>query len=383
MIWTSTTNLAISSDASPSERDHQFAQGVISLDGPVARCQGRGVVETVYEPFGVGPFPVGVRTLQLTDGARGRQFPCELWYPAELSWAEVNPGGESRGAPPIRDLVPLVVFSHLSGGHRRSSTFLCRHLASHGYAVAALDHSEVVAPELAAPPQESASAREARIAAVVASRVPDLCFAVASLLDDRRGGDVRLEQTQVGVVGHSFGGWAALATPELESRIRAVVALAPGGASRPRPGILPVELSFAWGRDISTVFLTGDEDVMTPLDGVVELFERTPGSKRMFVVRGADHLHFLDNVQEAHESLRQATLPGEAAWIPAAMRPIAQLCPPGQAHEAIRGFTLAHLDATLRDDRTAEDFLEQTASDQGTGRSVHPLQGQPSPSQGH
>jgi predicted dienelactone hydrolase len=341
------------------------------------------VVEVAYDPFGVGPFPVGVRTLQLTDGARGRQFPCELWYPAERSGAEVCTGGESREAAAIRHPVPLVVFSHLSGGHRRSSTFLCRHLASHGYAVAALDHSEVVAPELAAPPQESASAREARIAAVVASRVPDLRLAVARLLADGRGGDgdVRFDGTQVGVVGHSFGGWTALATPELEQRVRAVVALAPAGSSRPRPGILPVELSFAWGRDIPTLFLTGDEDVMTPLDGVVGLFERFPWTKRMFVVRGADHLHFLDNPQEAHESLRQATLPGEAAWIPAAMRPMAQLCPPGHAHEAIRGFTLAHLDATLRDDRTAEDFLEQAASDQVTGQSVDPLQGHPSPIQ--
>jgi hypothetical protein len=153
-----------------------------------------------------------------------------------------------------------------------------------------------------------------------------------------------------------------LATPDIEPRVGAVVALAPAGARRPRPGILPVGLSFAWGRDVPTLFVTGDEDVMTPLDGVAELFERTPATARMFVLRGADHLHFVDDVETAHESLRHGTLSGDAAWIPAAMRPLAELCPPARAHEAICGLTLAHLDATLRGDREAEAFLEWAGS---------------------
>jgi predicted dienelactone hydrolase len=358
--------------------------GANSMDRPLARCQGRGVVELGYDPFGGGPFAAGVRTLQLPDRVRGRQLPCELWYPADLHPAAVSTGVEVRGAAPVRTSLPLVIFSHLSGGHRRSSTFLCRHLASHGYAIAAPDHSEVVAPELAAPAGESASARQARVAAVVASRVPDLRLALTHLLEDRRegAGDVRLDGMQVGVVGHSFGGWTALATPELEPRVRAVAALAPAGASRPRPGILPAGLSFGWSRDVPTLVLAGDEDVMTPLDGVAELFERVPAPKRMFVLRGADHLHFVDDVEHAHESLRQATLPGEAAWISAAMRPVAQLCPPAQAHEAIRGMTLAHLDATLRGDPEAEGFLEWAVSDAGGARGIDALRRQPSPSEG-
>ena len=313
------------------------------------------MVEFAYDPFGAGPFGVGVRAVDLTDGARGRRFPCEVWFPADH----------------VRQPLPLVVFSHLSGGSRRSSTFLCTHLATHGYLVAALDHSEVVAPDLAATPGESASARAARVAAIVASRVPDVRFLISRLLDDGSGTDLdgvrfdgfRFDGLKVAVVGHSFGGWTALATPEFEPRVGAVVALAPGGSSRPRPGILPVGLSFAWGRDVPTLFLAGDEDVMTPLEGVVELFERTPATKRMFVVKGADHLHFVDDVEQAHESLRQSTPPGEAAWIPAAMRPLADLCSPERAHETVRGLTLAHLDTTLRGDRAARDFLERYEAD--------------------
>lgn len=269
-----------------------------------------------YDPFGSGPHGVRARTLQLTDGVRSAA--CELWFPAEFG--------------PL----PLVVFSHLSGGTRLSSAFLCRHLAGHGYAVAALDHGDTVA-----------------------RRVPEVRLVLAELLAGAGGLD--LDGGRVGLVGHSLGGWTVLATPDQEPRVAAVVALAPGGASRPRPGIIAVGLDFAWGRDVPTLHLVGDEDVMTPLDGIAELYGRTPGTARLFVLRGADHLHFVDDVQTAHESLRLGSLPGDAAWIPAAMRPLAELCPPERAHEAVRGLTLAHLDATLRADSRAEAFLRHAA----------------------
>jgi hypothetical protein len=37
-----------------------------------------------YDPFVRGGFSVGVRTVELHDGARKRTFPCEIWYPAPL-----------------------------------------------------------------------------------------------------------------------------------------------------------------------------------------------------------------------------------------------------------------------------------------------------------
>jgi predicted dienelactone hydrolase len=73
------------------------------------------------------------RDFKATDAARNRVFPVTVWYP------------EAAGS----EVLPLILFSHHSGGHRRASTFLTTHLASHGYVVAAMDHSEVVAPELA------------------------------------------------------------------------------------------------------------------------------------------------------------------------------------------------------------------------------------------
>ena len=66
------------------------------------------------------------------------------------------------------------VSKHFSGGGHRTATYLTRHLASHGYVVAAMDHSEVVAPELGPRPGESAAGRARRIDAIIASRVPDV-----------------------------------------------------------------------------------------------------------------------------------------------------------------------------------------------------------------
>ncbi len=35
-----------------------------------------------YDPFIRGGLPVGVRTIEVFDAVRDRQFPCEIWYPA-------------------------------------------------------------------------------------------------------------------------------------------------------------------------------------------------------------------------------------------------------------------------------------------------------------
>ena len=93
-----------------------------------------------YDPFARRRFPVGERTIQAPDLARGRLFPCEIWYPAHTGEAE-RPAGPDAGcdAAARPGAYPLIVFSHYSGGHRRSVTFLCTHLASHGYVVAAVE----------------------------------------------------------------------------------------------------------------------------------------------------------------------------------------------------------------------------------------------------
>ena len=329
-----------------------------------------------YDPFVRGRFPVGVRTLRALDVARSRDFPCEIWYPAAPQHAgqDLDPRTQDRFTPrlnsaeqkqmAVRDaaalpgLYPLIIFSHHSGGHRRTSTFLCTHLSSHGYVVAALDHSEVIAPELARRNDETEEQKSARWQVVIDSRVPDVRFLLDHLLHSSTlSPDVELDPSRIGIVGHSFGAWTALATPEIDSRIRAVVALAPGGTSNPRPGILPVKLTFRWKREIPALYLVAENDVPLPLAGMYELFERAPSPKQMVILRRADHLHFIDNVELEHEAFRTAPMPAEVAQMQKEMRPITELCSGEQAHLWVRGLTLTHMDAFIGHWYEAQRFL--------------------------
>jgi dienelactone hydrolase len=221
-----------------------------------------------------------------------------------------------------------------------------------------MDHSEVVAPELARRHNQGEAEREERIKAVVASRVPDIRFLLDSLLRVSAVLEsLELDPEAIGLVGHSFGGWTALATPEADDRIRAVVALAPGGSTIRKPGILPVSLTFAWGHAVPTLYLAAELDVPIPLEAIHELFDRAPPPKRLFILKRADHQHFVDDVEGEHEAARTIPYPDEAAWIPRAMRSINELCTGEQAHLFVRGLTLAHLDATLRGFEAAALFM--------------------------
>src|SRR5262249_6295568 len=154
-----------------------------------------------YDPFVRGRFPVGVCTIQGRDTVRDRLFPCEIWYPAAAQHAgqDIASGTQDLFTVPSRaaqrsqmavrnataqpGTYPLLLFSHSSGGNRHQSPFLCTHLSSHGYVVAALDHSEVVAAELARKDGETDAQKTARVEAWIANRVPDICFLLDHLLN--------------------------------------------------------------------------------------------------------------------------------------------------------------------------------------------------------
>lgn len=297
-----------------------------------------------YDPFTTGPFAVGMRASEAIDVTRrDRVLPYEVWYP--------------DGRDAARGRHPLVIASHSSGGHKRQLAYLCAHLASHGYVVAAPDHVGSTAADAAERARRAAkndvltaAARDELIARMIADRVPDLRLIIATML----GGPLSksIDGGRIGLVGWSFGGWSVLATPEADPRVGAVAALAPAGAANPLPGTLPVTLTFAWQREVATLLLAAEDDRSIPLAGVKEMFERAPKPKRMFVLRGADHQHFADHVTD----------PGT--------------CSPEQAHLFTRGLVLAHFDAALRQDRGARKLLDgQPVADlraRGVTAAAHP-----------
>lgn len=87
--------------------------------------------------------------------------------------------------------------------------------------------------------------------------------------------------------------------------------------------------------------------------------------------------HFADDVEGSHEALRAMTLPGEAAWMTAAMLPMSQLCPGEHGHTFTRGPSLAHLDAVLRGNDAAGRFLAGGVQSALAARGVQAVQYQP------
>jgi dienelactone hydrolase len=288
-----------------------------------------------YEPFLRGPFPVGTRSGVIVDERRQRRLPFEVWHPTVG-----GPRGDELPDAGVRaGHYPLVLYSHASGGTRRQSSFLCAHLASHGYVVAGVDHlgnsAADVAARAAAGTRSTPDEVDVLVRQFIADRVPDLRFLIDEVLSGGAGHlEDHVDPDRIGLVGWSFGGWAVLAMPEVEGRVRAVVALAPAGASNPLPGIIPAKLTFAWTREVPTLYLAAERDRFILLPGVRELYERTPSAKRMFVLRGADHGHFADRVD-----------------------PVAERTPES-AHLFTRGLALAHFDAVLKGDPGARRFLD-------------------------
>lgn len=309
-----------------------------------------------YDPFVRGPHPVGVAGGQTADPLRrDRQIPFEVWYPAasEYQGLDMDPSTQDaftlmpdtpalrqaavRGATARAGRYPLVLFSHTSAGHRRQSSFVCTHLASHGYLVAAADHLGNTyvdwAERAAAGVTRTDAELDEYVRQIIADRVPDLRCLTDALLGGAAGDLTgHIDSRRLGLVGWSFGGWAVLAALEEDERFSAVVALMPAGSSNPLPGIIPATLTFAWQREVPTLLLAAECDQYIPLPGVYGLYECTPSSKQLFTLRYADHDHFGDHFE-------------------------AERCTPAHAHLFTRGLTLAHFDATLKDDKAARHFL--------------------------
>ena len=335
----------------------------------------------MYDPFERGSHPVGVSTVELTDATRDRKMPVEIWYPAKKTYAGQDLDLSSRdhykvafGLPAgwqaaVRDaeiepdIYPLVIFSHGFASHRRQSTFLCTHLASHGYVVAGIDHIGNTIEDLlhfmmgtAPPPSKEQS--DSYILDVVRNRPADVSFVIDQLVDDNVDPVAgSINASAIGVTGHSFGGWTCLATTAHDKRIKAIVPLAPAGG---RNGLtddrLREALVFEWGRIVPTFFIVADKDSILPIGGMYELFGSVAPPKRMIVLKNTDHFHFVDTAERLHEMFRMM---GKVPGVPLArpLSPISELATGKQSQLAVRGLTLAHMDKHVKGEADAGKFL--------------------------
>jgi dienelactone hydrolase len=331
-----------------------------------------------YDPFRRGPHPVGVRTV--TVSSSGRDIPIEVWYPAPSTYAGQDrdpstqdsyalfPGMPSsnqeavRDAEPADDAFPPIVFSHGFAGHRRQTTHLCTHLASHGYVVAAPDHvgnttADVVTWMMLG--TEPPGGIEPYVRGCAADRPRDAARALDGLLSGEFG--VRATDDGAGMTGHSFGGWTTLQTTAEDDRIIAALPLAPAGgvdtvAAGDDPRIMMSEMvELDWGRKVPTLMIVADDDSVLPLEGMHDLLRRTESIDRMVVLVNADHYHFCDGAELVHD-LMMGTM-GDAA------KPSSELVPGAHAYDVTNGLGLAHFDAELRKMPEAAALLERDLSE--------------------
>jgi predicted dienelactone hydrolase len=288
-----------------------------------------------------GSYAVGVRTVDLLhvrqvdilhfDKEKGtaplydRPLKVEVWYPATLTPGQVEstvyemampgpqsaplriPGKALRDANPLQgQQFPLVIVSHGYPGSRIFLSYLTEHLASRGYVVAAIDHTDSVLGEIRPFPS------------TLLNRSNDQIFTISELtsFSDRDTASFlhgMIDPARVAIVGYSMGGYGALASagagysktssgmnivpggylndwaagnPAYENRLpknlKAIVAISPWGAQPPVNSWDDGGLS---GIHVPSLFIAGDRDDVADYEhGIKRAFEGSVHSDRCLLV---------------------------------------------------------------------------------------------------
>jgi dienelactone hydrolase len=306
--------------------------GGMGTSADAGAAQGR----TLRLPEPTGPCPVGTTSLHLNDtsrpdpwaaGVNARELMVSLWYPATptggpraryMTPAESELQLTSRGIAGVRPdalsstrtnaaadatpagrqrALPLVVLSPGFTSSRSSLTALAEDLASHGYAVAGVDHTyESFGTSFPDGRVSTCLARQARRRGtgfwekVVAGRVADVSFVLGELTGAHPAwpGAALIDPSRMAMAGHSAGGAAAIPAMLADSRIRAgidmdgatVAPIPEHGLSRPFL-FLGKQSNYAPGSGGAATTWEHDWEVLT-------------GWKRWLLVTGAIHASFTD-----------------------------------------------------------------------------------------
>lgn len=185
---------------------------LIAVGSLMTEATSIGATSTEVTPSARGIYRVGVRTVKLNDASRNRPLTLEVWYPAKLEANQEKSVYKStvgntpysvqaragRDAPMLESTqkFPLIVYSHGQPGSRMQAHYLLEHLASQGYVIAALDHTQSTYADVT---QDS-------YATGLVNRPLDILFAASEIPKQFPGSDAN----NVGLIGYSYGGYSSL-----------------------------------------------------------------------------------------------------------------------------------------------------------------------------
>ncbi|MCK9923802.1 dienelactone hydrolase family protein [Frankia sp. AgPm24] len=266
-------------------------------------------------------------------------------------------------AAPASGPFPLVVFSHGSAGSRVQAATLLEGLASHGYVVAAPDHTGDTLLDAAAgqtEPQTPMAVERSRDLSAVLDALTDPSCQVRDLV----------RSDQIATVGFSFGGLTSIVSSiglldaPADPRVRASVGLS--AATSPLPA--------AWLAEnrVPTLLLGGTRDTSIPLSLNAErAFGQLTSSRPRVLVTVADDTHnsFTDVCRQA-ALVRDRGMPAQVSariTLTAAATCGPPMIDPVRAELLVQRATVAFLDWQLRGRADSGRFLtEQALGDPST-----------------
>lgn len=264
-----------------------------------------------FNPAVKGNEVVQEQTLTLNDRQRNRNIPVDIY------WSKGN----------AED--PLVVISHGFGANRRFFRYLALHLASRGITVAAIEHPDSKVANLNT--SNTASLAQLLPATEFINRPKDVSFLLNELAKlNTQPGQLqgKLNTEKVSVIGHSLGGYTALALVGGEVNLEDLqqfckdslsIAESPGDWLQCAAASLPdkklrlqderVKSAIALNPLVGKLFgkkglnqvtkpvliLTGTEDALTPaLNHQIKPFTQLRGNKYLLTAIGGTHLSISD-----------------------------------------------------------------------------------------
>jgi len=228
------------------------------------------------DPGAPGPYAVGVTevTFERPSSTTGepRVLRTLVWYPAAESARNSAEDGIAKG---VRDAdlthdnlpLPIIMFSHGSGGLTWQSTYYTTHLASYGFVVVAPPHPGNTVADCM-PCTDTAALTDSFL-----NRPTDITFTLESMLklnDDTASMFYHaLDGKRVGMSGHSFGGLDTLrlAVSNGGNPFLAALAMAPAvGGVVPAPGnSVSIPLMIMGGEEDNVCPIANDRDYLDTL----------------------------------------------------------------------------------------------------------------------